>query len=72
MQHDYVQNGFWTLRGHTPWPCSQGSHQNSECVHPVLIRKAITCDSFKVLAKKAYEELGDNKKSTQNPIFFYL
>ena len=38
--------------GPGPWPCSQGSHQNSKCVPPVLIHKAITCDSFKVLAKK--------------------
>ena len=48
----FVQNVFWTLRGHTPWPCPQGSHQNSECVPPVLIYWAITCDSFKVLTKK--------------------
>ena len=27
-------------------------HQNSKCVPPVLIHRAITCDSFKVLAKK--------------------
>ena len=28
-------------------------HQNSKCVPPVLIHRAITCDSFKVLAEKA-------------------
>ena len=53
MQHDYVCTK-WILdptRPH-PLPCTQGSHQNSECVPPVLIHRAITCDSFKVLAKK--------------------
>ena len=29
------------------------AHQNSKCVPPVLIHRAITCDSFKVLAQKA-------------------
>ena len=29
------------------------AHQNSKCLPPVLIHRAITCDSFKVLAKKA-------------------
>ena len=48
----FVQNGFWTLLGH-PWPCPQGLHKNSEYVPPVLIHRAITCDSFKVLAQKA-------------------
>ena len=28
------------------WPCPQGLHQNSECVPPVLIHRAIACDSF--------------------------
>ena len=37
------------------------AHQNSKCVPPVLIHRAITCDSFKVLAQKAWEELFDNK-----------
>ena len=75
----FVQNGFWTLRSPPPppppppthtRPCPQGLHPNSECVSPILIHTAITCDSFKVLAKKAYEELCDNqKKGTQNPSF---
>ena len=43
-------------------PCPQGLHPNSECVPPILIHTAITCDSFKVLAKTAYEELCDNQK----------
>ena len=47
----FVQNGFWTLRGHTPWPCPLGLHQNSECVPPVLIHRAIACESFEILAK---------------------
>ena len=34
------------------WPCPQGSHPNSECVPPFLIHRAITCDSFKILAKQ--------------------
>ena len=28
------------------------THQNSKCVPPVLINRAITCDSFKVLAHR--------------------
>ena len=47
MQYDYVcTKRILTHRGHTPWPCPQGSHQNSECVPPVLIHRAITCDSL--------------------------
>ena len=49
----FVQNGFWTLRSTHPWPFPQGSHEISECVPPILIHRAITCDSFKVLAIKA-------------------
>ena len=48
-----------------PWPCPLRSHQNSECVPPVLIYRAITYDNFQVLAKKAKEELGDNKKKKE-------
>ena len=29
------------------------AHQNSKCVPPVLIHRAITCDNFKVQAKEA-------------------
>ena len=58
----FVQNGFWTLRGHTPWPCPQMLHQNFKYVPPVLIDWAITCDSFQVLAQKAFEDLCDNRK----------
>ena len=46
----FVQNRFWTLRGHPPWPCPQGLHQNSECVSPVFIHRAIACESFEILA----------------------
>ena len=35
----FVQNGLWTLRG------PQGLHQNSECVPPVLIHRAIDDNS---------------------------
>ena len=54
MQHDYVCTK-WILdpSGPNPRPCPQGSHQNSECVPLVLIHRATTCDSFKVLAIKA-------------------
>ena len=38
------------------------AHQNSKCFPLVLIHRAITCDSFKVLAQKAYEESCDNPK----------
>ena len=58
----FVQNGFWPIGATPPGPAPRGSHQNSECVPLVLIHRAITYDSFKVLAKKALEELGDNKK----------
>ena len=47
------------------------AHQNSKCVPPVLIDRAISCDSFKVLAKKAQEELCDNKKGPKI-LFFDL
>ena len=33
-------------------------HQSSECVPPVLIHRAINCDSFKVLAKKNLKGVG--------------
>ena len=62
----FVQNGFWNLRGHTPWPCPQWSHQNSECAPP--IHRAITCNNF-VLAKKPKRSWVTIKKSTQNPTF---
>ena len=69
----FVQNGFWTLWGHTPWPCPQGLHQNSECVPPVLIHRAITCDSFKVLDKtKPKWSSVTIKKRTQNPTVWPL
>ena len=45
------------------------AHRNSKCFSPVLIHRAITCDSFKALARKAWEELCDNKKRTPNPTF---
>ena len=57
--------------GQGPWPRTQGSHQNSKCVLPVLIHRDITCDSFKVLAQKAREELCD-KKRTPSPTFWPL
>ena len=45
------------------------AHQNSKWVPPVLIHRAITCDSFKVLAQKAYEELCDNQKKDPKSYF---
>ena len=53
-----------------PGPAPRGLHQNSECVPPVLIHRAITCDSFKALAIKAWEELGDNKKKNDPKSYF--
>ena len=38
---------FWAT---SAWPCPQGLHQNSECVPPVLIHRAIACEIFKILA----------------------
>ena len=59
MQHDYVCTK-WILDPSGPHslalpppPFPQGLHQNSECVPPVLIHRAVTCDSFKGLAQKA-------------------
>ena len=55
MQHDYVCTK-WILDfgatppGPAPAPAPQGSHRNSECVPPVLIHRAITNDSFEILA----------------------
>ena len=49
----FVQNGFWTLRGHTPptpRACSQGLHPNSDCVAQALIHRVIACESLEVLA----------------------
>ena len=42
-----------------PWPCPQGLHQNSECVPPVLIHRAIACESFEILAKMVLERRCD-------------
>ena len=35
------------------WPCPQGLHQNSECVPPVLIHRAIAFESLDILALMA-------------------
>ena len=74
MQHDCLYKMDFDPSGHTPWPCPPpppGSHRNSNCVPPVLIYRAIICDSFKALAKKKPEELADNKKKTgPNSLFF--
>ena len=48
------------------------AHQNSKCVPPVFIHRAITCDSFKVLAQKAEEKLCDNQKKGPKILTFYL
>ena len=48
----FVQNGSWTVWGHTSssptpiWPCPR-LHQNSECVPPVHIHRAIACERFR-------------------------
>ena len=62
----FVQNRFWTLRGHTtppplcknrfwtlrghPHPPPEGLYQNFECVPPVHIHRTIDCESFEILA----------------------
>ena len=48
------------------------AHQNSKCAPPVFIRRAITCDSFKVLAEKAWGELCDNQKKDPKSSFWPL
>ena len=53
MQYDYACTKWILDPSGPPRPCPQGLHQNSECVPPVLIYRAISCDSFKVLAQKA-------------------
>ena len=45
----FLQNGFWILRDRTPCP-RQGLYKKSECVPPVLIHRAIACESFEILA----------------------
>ena len=67
----FVQNEFWTLRGNTPWPCPLGSYENSKCVPPVLIHRAITCDSFKAVPKKPKRSWVTIKKQT-NPKSYFL
>ena len=57
------------------YPCASTiaylcTHQNSKCLPPVLIHRAITCDRFKILAQKAEEELCDNKKMDAKSYFF--
>ena len=47
------------------------AHLNSKCVPPVLMHRAITCDSFKVLAQKVFDCVTiKKKKTTQNPTFW--
>ena len=45
-------------------------YQNSKCVPPVLIYRAIIYDSFKVLAQKVLEELCDNPKKGPKILLF--
>ena len=63
----FVQNGFWTLWGHTPWPFPEGLHQNSECVPPVLIHRAIACESFEILAYSHELNFTSSSVHTQGP-----
>ena len=44
------------------------AHQNSKCIPSVLIHRAITCDSFMVLAQK-WLELCDNPKKYPKSYF---
>ena len=46
------------------------AHQNSKRVLPVLILRAITCDSFKIISQKASEELCDNPKKKDPKSYF--
>ena len=73
MQHDYVCTK-WILDPSRPHPLAKppGVTSNYECVPPVLIHMAITCDSFKVLAKKAEEALGDNQEKGPKSILFNI
>ena len=52
MQHDYVCTKWILdpLGPPPPGPCPKGLYQNSEYVPPVLIHRAITKESFEILA----------------------
>ena len=56
MQHDCLyKTDFGPFAPPPPLPaparpCPKGLHQNSECVPPVLIHRAVACESFKILA----------------------
>ena len=45
------------------------AHQNSKCIRLVLIHGAITCDSFKVLAKKSLKGVGWQYKKDPKSYF---
>ena len=75
MQHDFVCTRWILdpLGPHTPWPYPKGLHQNSECISPVLICRAITYDSFKILAQKRLRGVvWQSKNRIQNPTFWPL
>ena len=50
------------------------AHQISKCIPPVLIQRAITCDSFKVLAQRSLGGVvwHSKKKKTPQVLFFDL
>ena len=52
VQMDFGHFGDTPLPAPTPAALFAGVHKNFECVPPVFIHRAITCDSFKVLDKK--------------------
>ena len=75
MQYDCLYKmDFYPLGPHTPGPAPRGHIKipnvflQSSSIG--LIHRAITCDSFKVLAKKAQEEFGDNQKKKDLKAYF--
>ena len=51
MQHDCLYKMDFGPFDATPPGSAQGLHQNSECIPPVLIHRAIACENFEILAE---------------------
>ena len=74
MQHNCLYKmDFGPIGATPPVPAPWGYIKIPNVFPPVLINRAITCDSFMVLAQKDEGKSCDNKKKrTQNPTFWPL
>ena len=68
----FVQNGFWTPRGHTRWPCSRGYIKipNVFLQSSTIGLLPVTVSRF--LLKKPKRSCVTIKRRTQNPTFWPL